>query len=147
MKKVFSTIKSFLKETDILLFSLCVITSAFGLLMVYSATRYTLKDGAHFSREFIIMLLAVFLGIIAALFLSYFDYQVYTKFWPVIAVFCVIIMLVLFKWGTGPSSRPDAKNITFILSSLVLSISPITTQSLAGGISPILISSNPDAII
>lgn len=59
MKKVFSTIKSFLKETDILLFSLCVITSAFGLLMVYSATRYTLKDGAHFSREFIIMLLAI----------------------------------------------------------------------------------------
>ncbi len=106
MKKVFSTIKSFLKETDILLFSLCVITSAFGLLMVYSATRYTLKDGAHFSREFIIMLLAIFLGIIAALFLSYFDYQVYTKFWPVIAVFCVIIMLVLFKWGTGPSSSP-----------------------------------------
>ncbi len=51
MKKVFSTIKSFLKETDILLFSLCVITSAFGLLMVYSATRYTLKDGAHFSRN------------------------------------------------------------------------------------------------
>ena len=59
MKKVFSTIKSFLKETDILLFSLCVITSAFGLLMVYSATRYTLKDGAHFSREFIIMLLEI----------------------------------------------------------------------------------------
>ena len=120
MKKVFSTIKSFLKETDILLFSLCVITSAFGLLMVYSATRYTLKDGAHFSREFIIMLLAVFLGIIAALFLSYFDYQVYTKFWPVIAVFCVIIMLVLFKWGTGPSSRPDARTW--------LSIGPINFQ-------------------
>ena len=120
MKKVFSTIKSFLKETDILLFSLCVITSAFGLLMVYSATRYTLKDGAHFSREFIIMLLAVFLGIIAALFLSYFDYQVYTKFWPVIAVFCVIIMLVLFKWGTGPSSSPDARTW--------LSIGPINFQ-------------------
>ena len=120
MKKVFSTIKSFLKETDILLFSLCVITSAFGLLMVYSATRYTLKDGAHFSREFIIMLLAIFLGIIAALFLSYFDYQVYTKFWPVIAVFCVIIMLVLFKWGTGPSSRPDARTW--------LSIGPINFQ-------------------
>ena len=44
MKKVFSTIKSFLKETDILLFSLCVITSAFGLLMVYSATRYTSSE-------------------------------------------------------------------------------------------------------
>ena len=97
-----------------------MITSAFGLLMVYSATRYTLKDGAHFSREFIIMLLAIFLGIIAALFLSYFDYQVYTKFWPVIAVFCVIIMLVLFKWGTGPSSRPDARTW--------LSIGPINFQ-------------------
>jgi cell division protein FtsW (lipid II flippase) len=94
MKKVFSTIKSFLKETDILLFSLCVITSAFGLLMVYSATRYTLKDGAHFSREFIIMLLAIFLGIIAALFLSYFDYQVYTKFWPVL---CIIAAAVVNK--------------------------------------------------
>ena len=31
MKKVFSTIKSFLKETDILLFSLCVIWIVNGL--------------------------------------------------------------------------------------------------------------------
>ena len=34
-----------------------------------------------------------------------------------------------------------------MLSSLVLSISPITTQSFVGGISPIFISSKPDAMI
>ena len=43
-----------------------------------------------------------------------------------------------------PSLTP-AKKRTFILSSLVLCISPIRTQSAVGGISPTLISSSPES--
>lgn len=120
MKKAFALLKSFLKETDKLLFSLCIAASVFGLLMVMSATRYSVSEGSLFSREFIIMLIAVAFGIVLALFISYFDYQIFTKLWPVIAVFGIGLMLLLFKWGTGPSSRPDAKTW--------LSIGPVNFQ-------------------
>lgn len=109
MKRILASVRLFLKETDMFLLSMCIIASAFGLTMVMSATKCKLTDGSLVSRDFLIMLIAVLLGIMLSLFISYFDYQIFTKLWPAIAVFCVVILLVLFKFGTGPSSRPDAR--------------------------------------
>lgn len=107
MKRKSNPVINFLKETDLYLFFLCVVASTFGLLMVMSATRYSVDEGSRFSREFIVMLGAVSVGIILSIIISAFDYQIFTRLWPVIAVVCIALMLVLFKWGTGPASRPD----------------------------------------
>lgn len=109
MRKFLKNCMQFIKDTDKYLFFLCIAASCFGMLMVMSATRYNLTEGDYFSRDFIIMLLAVIIGIVAAVAISAFDYQIFTKLWPIIAVVCIVLMLVLFKWGEGPAARPDAR--------------------------------------
>ncbi len=109
MKKLFNTISTFFKETDLYLLTLCFAASVFGIVTVTSATRYTLTDGQILSRETIIMIVAVAVGILSAILISMLDYQVFTKLWPVIAVVCIVLMLLLFKFGTGPSARSDAR--------------------------------------
>lgn len=107
MKLKNNPVYNFIKETDLYLFFLCLFASVFGLIMVMSATKYNIAEGSRFSREFIIMLAAVGVGAVTAVIISAFDYQIFTKLWPVIAVVCIALMLVLFKWGTGPSARSD----------------------------------------
>ena len=107
MKRRNNPIVNFIKETDLYLFFLCLLASAFGLLMVFSATKYTISEDSKFSRDFIVMLAAVGIGVLMSVIISLFDYQIFTKLWPVIAVVCLLLMLALFKWGTGPSSRSD----------------------------------------
>lgn len=107
MKRKNNPVLNFIKETDLYLFILCLFASAFGLVMVMSATRYTVDEGSRFSREFIVMLAAVGIGIFISVLISALDYQIFTKLWPLIAIVCIGLMLVLFKWGSGPASRPD----------------------------------------
>ena len=107
MKKRLRSVQLFLKETDLLLLITCIITSVFGLLMVYSATRHNLKEGQIFPRDFLIMLIAVVGGIALSLVISYFNYEVFTRFWIWIGAACIFAMVLLFWFGTGPSERPD----------------------------------------
>lgn len=107
MKKRLRSVQLFLKETDLLLLITCIVTSVFGLLMVYSATRHNLKEGQIFPRDFLIMLIAVVVGIALSLVISYFNYEVFTRFWIWIGAACIFAMVLLFWFGTGPSERPD----------------------------------------
>ena len=107
MKKIFANAAAFIKGTDLYLFIMCLAASVLGCIMVNSATRYSLGEGERLSREFIIMLIAVALGIVLSLIISAFDYQVFTRLWPLIGGVCVILMLLLYVFGTGPSARSD----------------------------------------
>lgn len=109
MKKVFKTIKNFIKETDKILLLLCVLASAFGCLSVLSATLWTVGDGEKFSRDFTVMALAVVAGIIMALIISLIDYEFIIRMAPLIALFCIGIMAITLVFGVGPIERPDAK--------------------------------------
>jgi len=110
MNTVFRSVKAYVAETDKLLFFLCVIVSSFGVLMVHSATRNTLADGERFSRDTIIMMIAISIGILLCLLISSVDYALIIKMWPVITIVCVALMLSLFIWGVGPDYRSDAKS-------------------------------------
>ena len=77
--------------------------------MVYSATRCDLAEGELFSRDFLTMLIAVFLGIGMCLVISYFNYEVFTRYWLIIGGICILALLLLFPFGSAPSSRPDAR--------------------------------------
>lgn len=109
MKIVFRSIKNFIKETDKILLLLCALASAFGCLCVLSATLHGSPEGTRFTRDFIVMAVAVIGGIIMALIISLIDYEFILKLWPIIAVFCIGIMLITLKFGVGPAERPDAK--------------------------------------
>ncbi len=107
MKKFKNTVKLYIRETDLWLFISALLTSVFGLVMVHSATRHDLLEGQLFTREFLIMLIAVVLGVGLCLVISYFNYEVFTRFWLIIGAISVFSLLLLFPFGTGPQARPD----------------------------------------
>lgn len=97
------------KETNIVLLLFCIIASIFGVLMVHSSTRYHLSDGNLFYRDTLVMVIAIVLGLIFALVISFVDYRILLRYWPFIAFACIVLMASLFIWGVGPADRPDAK--------------------------------------
>ncbi len=109
MKKVFKTIKNFIKETDKILLLLCMFASTFGCVSVLSATLWTVNEGEQFSRDFTVMALAVGVGIFMALIISLIDYEFIIRMTPFIALFCIGIMVITLLVGVGPIERPDAK--------------------------------------
>lgn len=106
---ILQSIKRGLKTTDKLLLSLCLLTSAFGVLMVYSATYSTLEEGDLISRTAMVMLLAVLVGVTMCIIISYIDYELVLRFWMIIGGVCLLMMLLLFPFGSAPPDRPDAK--------------------------------------
>ncbi len=109
MKAIFKTIKNFIIETDKILLLLCMLTSAFGCTSVMTATLQNAPKGSNFSRDFIVMVAAVVAGLIIAIIISLIDYEFIMKLWPLIAIFCIGIMLITLKFGIGPPERPDAR--------------------------------------
>ena len=97
--------RNIFRQTDKLLLGLCIILSLFGALMVSTATW----DGAGiFSRDTVVMLIALALGATACLIISLIDYDIIYKLWPVIAGGCLFIMLLLIPFGVAPDGRSDA---------------------------------------
>lgn len=107
MKQFLNNIRLFWRETDKLLFLTSLLTSAFGLLMVFSATRHDRLEDQLFARDFLIMFIATALGIVLCLIISYFNYEVFTRYWMIIGGICIVSLLLLFPFGTGPDERPD----------------------------------------
>ena len=108
MGKIVYWFKDFIKGTDKILLGLCMILSAVGTVMVYSATRVNLTEDQIISRDAKTMFLAVMMGICVSLVISYFDYEAVTRLWPIIAIICLGLMLSLFVIGSSPEGRDDA---------------------------------------
>ncbi len=105
-----NSLKPVLKETDFFLYLICIFTSAFGALMVYSATRNdAIADGILLSRDCLIMLIASGVGIALCFFISFLDYDSLVRLWPFIGGICLLLILLLFPFGDGPSDRPNAR--------------------------------------
>ena len=100
-----------IRETDWILLLLCAAASAFGILMVHSATIVDIEGNAPISRDTRTMLLAVLLGLAIAAAVSLVDFQFITRLYPFIGALCLLMMLVLFipGVGVGPAERQDVK--------------------------------------
>ncbi len=89
MSLLFSPIKEFLKKGDLLLLSLCLLASGYGLILIYSATRYT-----HSYRDVLVQFVGIFLGGIAYVLLTFVDFRLFiSKNWR--WVFCASVLLIL----------------------------------------------------
>ena len=102
--------KTAIKETDLILYFVCIFTSIFGCLMVHSATRNdAIVSGLLISRECLIMIIAAAFGIILCAIISFLDYNSIIRIWPLIAGVCLLLIFSLFIWGDAPEDRPNAK--------------------------------------
>jgi rod shape determining protein RodA len=103
-------LKTALKETDFILYFTCILTSIFGCIIVYSATRNeAIENGQAIGRECLIMIIAATIGIIGCIIISFFDYNSIVRIWPIVAGICLLLIGALFIWGEAPADRPDAK--------------------------------------
>lgn len=135
MKKIFSLTKRFISETDTILMALITAASLFGVVMVYSTTRYLLEDGELIYRDATVMAIAVTAGIILMIIISAIDYEFIMKLWPIIGVFCIGLMVLTLTIGVAPDARPDAKcwlkfGNTFFQSSELVKIGFVITFSM-----------------
>ena len=109
MSKLLNILKTVFRETDFKLLLLCAATSVFGILMVCSATTIDIEEGAGISRDAFAMILAVSAGLVLAVMISFIDYNIITKLYPLIAGVCLLLMAATLVWGVGPAERQDAK--------------------------------------
>lgn len=109
LRKVKDYIIDFIKGTDKLLLLLCMITSAFGILAVYSAKLRTITEDAPIPRDVRTMLIAVIVGLVLAIIISLIDYDIICKLWPACAALGIILMILVLIIGVGPPERPDSK--------------------------------------
>ena len=81
------SIREFFRKGDLLLLSLCLAASGFGLVLIFSATRYI---GGY--RNIIIQALAICLGVAVYILLSSVDIELFTeKSWKWMLAFNVVI--------------------------------------------------------
>ncbi len=109
MRRISPDVKLHIRETDWLLLAFCLITSALGVVLVHSATLHDLSEGSSIARDTIVMAASVAAGVVLAIVISFVDYEMFFRFWPVIAAGCLILMLALFPFGVGPDARSDAR--------------------------------------
>lgn len=110
IRRFILAVKRYFTGLDKLFVFFALATSSFGLLTVYSATRFTLTDGMLFSRDFRTMVIAVALGLLMALAISVIDYEWIGKLWPFIGIFCILLMLFTRIFGVAPDARLDARS-------------------------------------
>ncbi|MEG0764698.1 MAG: FtsW/RodA/SpoVE family cell cycle protein, partial [Pseudoflavonifractor sp.] len=84
------SLREFFRKGDLLLLGLCTTASLFGLVLIYSATRYI---GGY--RAVIVQILAILLGILVYIFLSAVDIELITeKSWKFLLFFNVVFVLL-----------------------------------------------------
>ncbi len=94
MKKYLPYIKDFFKRADILLLSLCITCSVFGLVVISSATA-SYGTAKYVVVQFIAMLIGIFLFVL----LTVIDIDILADKWPLLLAFGIIIILALIPFG------------------------------------------------
>lgn len=105
-----TSVSDFFSGLDYVTIITAIISSAYGLLLVYSATYYALDEKHIVTNSVLSMLITVAGGIVIALLLSLINYEVISKLWPVIGVACIILMIVTFLFGESAPGRDTARS-------------------------------------
>ena len=94
MEKLRSTIKDIFKKGDMILLALCVVTSIFGIVMVYAAT----STGDN-SRYIIIQTGCLIAGILLYLAITALDVEILAGQRTILFIFNAVFILMLLIWG------------------------------------------------
>ena len=94
MRRLVSALTDFFRRGDLLLLFLCVVTSAFGMVVIASATRYS---GSN--RYLIVQAAAIVLGVILYIAISLLDIELLAEHRQLLLVFNALFMAMLLIWG------------------------------------------------
>lgn len=102
MKRLFSLIADYIRETDKIMLLLVFAASSFGCIAVLSATAHTGGLG-----EFITQVIAMFGGLGVAIVISNINYKTFQKYWFLAAAAGLIPVLLTFFIGFAPEGTDD----------------------------------------
>lgn len=91
-----SILSDFFQQADLVLLSLCCVSTLFGMVLIASATQY---KGTY--RYVIVQGAAMVIGIALYIFLSMVDVELLVKKWKWIVGFNILLILLLFPFGVS----------------------------------------------
>jgi len=100
VKKRFDAVIKYIKESDMLLLTLCVVSSVFGIVLIYSATRHT---GSN--REVYVQIVSLVLGTGLYVLFSLLDVETIADKARILYVLSILFISTLFIWGTEVSGN------------------------------------------
>ena len=129
MRYLMAKIADFIRESDKILLLLCLFTSLYGCVAVFSATHYLENY-----RPVIVQLIGTVGGVAVALIISAYDYEKILRRWYFVAALGVIPVILTFFIGFAPEGTDDKAwldlGITTFQPSELLKICFIVTFSL-----------------
>lgn len=102
MSKILSRFADYIRETDRLLLYFCVAASVFGSVEILSVTHRLSTI-----RPFAIQMASMFVGAIAAIIISMFNFETFLKRWYLIALGGIIPVILTFFIGFAPEGTDD----------------------------------------
>lgn len=113
MKKLFHAVYVYLRQTDLWLWTLCLVLSGIGLVML-AGISYSELISKVGPRKVLIQFAATGMGCVAALILSKFDYHTLTKLWKLHVPAAYFLVVLTFFIGHGTAMRPNDKSWFYI---------------------------------
>jgi rod shape determining protein RodA len=95
VKRKFDAISKYIRESDMYLLVLCLVSSIYGIILIYSATRST---GSN--RDVYIQIVSLILGIGLYVLFSLLDVDTIADKSKVLYVISILFISTLFIWGT-----------------------------------------------
>lgn len=96
MRRYLFELKNFFRKGDLILLLICLITSAFGCIIISSAT-----NPVGFSRYLTVQIVAILLGVVFYMMTSSLDVEVLSEHRSVLVGIGVFLLLLLIPFGTG----------------------------------------------
>ena len=101
MRYIANFVRNFFKKADLLLLLLCLVTTAFGCLVIASATNVS-SNG--FTRYVIVQVVATFIGIFCYALFSSIDTDFFSEHRRAMIFLCFALILLLIPFGTDNGS-------------------------------------------
>ncbi|MBQ3057614.1 MAG: FtsW/RodA/SpoVE family cell cycle protein [Clostridia bacterium] len=102
MRNIFAKFADFVRESDKVLLLLLFLAAGYGCMAVFSATHYM-----ESLRPFLVHSFCLVAGFGVIFVVSLFEYDRYTKYWPLFAVLGIVPVILTFFIGFAPEGTDD----------------------------------------
>lgn len=102
MRNIFAKFADFVRESDKVLLLLLFLAAGYGCMAVFSATHYM-----ESLRPFLVHSFCLVAGFGVIFVVSLFEYDRYTKYWPLFAVWGILPVILTFFIGFAPEGTDD----------------------------------------
>ena len=107
LRKIKYNIRSYFETADMILITLTVACSVYGLILVASATS------SMSNRLIAVQLFSAVVGFILMIVISKIDYQIFSELWFVMLVLSLLCLGVTLIFGTGPTGSTNRNWLNF----------------------------------